>query len=219
MRVPALFWRALHARPLARPRRDAAGEAFDRRFGVDTCGIVPITHLGVVDPNWVHGQDYQAVGPSEFADALSSLNVACPDTVFIDLGAGKGRALMLAASRPFKQVIGVEISDELAAVAEKNLRIFETANPGATVTQVIRADAAAYRFPSEPLVVYLYNPFSVPVMQQVIANLNASVTARPRRVTVIYVRPELAEMWLLAPAFSLTVSHPRHQIYTTESRN
>ena len=44
--------------------------------------------------------------------------------VFLDLGAGKGRMLLAASRYPFRRVIGVELSDRLAAIARSNVAAF-----------------------------------------------------------------------------------------------
>src|SRR5438105_15577545 len=41
--------------------------------------------------------------------------------VFVDIGSGMGRVVLMAARRPFKRVIGIERSAELVEVARMNL--------------------------------------------------------------------------------------------------
>jgi SAM-dependent methyltransferase len=106
---------------------------------------------------------------------------------FIDLGCGKGRALLVAAKLGFKQVIGVEFAHELAETAKKNLEIL-----GITNAVVEHADAAEYHFPSGDIVVYLYNPFHKEVLQKVIENLKRSL---PKKVYVIYGIPACAALF------------------------
>src|SRR4029450_218589 len=52
--------------------------------------------------------------------ALRYLGVSDRDT-FVDFGCGKGRVVHQAARRPFRRVIGVEISPHLAEIARTNL--------------------------------------------------------------------------------------------------
>lgn len=85
-----------------------------------------------------------------------------PETfTFVDVGAGMGRVVMIASARPFRQVIGVEVSAALCETARDNLVRWRRKN-GAIACKdlrIVHADAATYRFPSGDLVVYLYNPF------------------------------------------------------------
>jgi predicted RNA methylase len=176
-----------------------------------------LSRLAVRERNWVYRFDYQAVEPFDMEALLQEFRIDYPATVFIDLGAGKGRVLMLAAKLPFKQIIGVEISVELIGIAAGNLRKFCACEEQTPPVELVRVDAASYRFPTDPLVVFLYNPFTVPVMQQVIENLAGSCCRVTRRVIVVYFRPELAEMWDYAPGFSLVKSAARFRIYDNKN--
>ena len=46
---------------------------------------------------------------------------AIEEVSFIDVGAGMGRAVLLAAELPFRRVVGVELNPTLARIARKNL--------------------------------------------------------------------------------------------------
>ena len=113
--------------------------------------------------------------------------------MFVDVGCGKGKTLMVAARLGFRSVVGVEFAPELAAIAAANIRKVGIGNAA-----VVEGDAAAFTFPDDPLVVYFYNPFSREVMQQVIANLARS---RAPRVYVVYKNPTYADVVLDASGF------------------
>jgi SAM-dependent methyltransferase len=151
---------------LARP------DEFDRTFGVETRLTVWRKRL----PGKADSADYEAVNPALFARALPHV----PRATFIDLGCGKGRALILAHQAGFRDLIGVEIAPRLLRAAKRNTRRL---NIRATL---LRADAAAYHFPDRPIVAFLYNPFGIPTLQAVIAKLRS----HPHPVHVIYVNPE-----------------------------
>lgn len=212
--LPLLIWRRLlHIQMQPGRELDPSGPEFDKHYGVDTGGVIPMAHFEVSDPNWIYGFGYQGVVPDELESVWPDLDIDYRNSVFIDLGSGKGRALMLASKKPFKRIIGVEISRELEAIASANLRIFGRQEQSAAVLELVCGDAANFEFPLDPLVLLLYNPFGTPIMRRVIANLIESLTAYPRPTVVIYVRPELAEMWDLVPGFSLVRSGPRLRIY------
>ncbi|MFT4582355.1 MAG: SAM-dependent methyltransferase [Gammaproteobacteria bacterium] len=215
--VPLICWSTVCGRGGARDHAiDPLGEAFDSRHGVDTTGIISLSALSIADPNWVYGLDYQPVEVFDFASLFAELAVDLPKTVFLDLGAGKGRAVLLASQLPFKQVVGVEISPELASIARSNVEKFARFKISDLQTEIVCSDVADIQVPLEPLVVYVYNPFTVPIMEQVIDNLINSVTQQPRRILVIYFRPELAEMWDYVAPFSLLRSTPRYRVYESQ---
>lgn len=212
--LPLVLWHIyVNAPAAAADWPDPTGIAFDRKYGVSTCGIIPVAELGAEAPNWVYGHDYQAVEVFDMQALLAEFRIDYSNTVFIDLGAGKGRVVMFASELPFKRLIGVEMSAELADIARNNLAIFAAARRDGRERTIMQDDAARFPLPQEPLVVFMYNPFSVPVMQAVIHNLTASARARPRRILVIYFRPELSEMWTFAPGFRLVGAGERYRIY------
>ena len=106
---------------------------------------------------------------------------------FIDLGSGKGRAVLLASLYPFRRVVGVEFSPELTEIARRNVNRFSHPAQRCRDIELRCEDAAAYEFPAEPALVYIYNSFEGPLMQRVLANLAASGTAHERRLLLLII--------------------------------
>jgi predicted RNA methylase len=211
--LPLIVWQAIFGEDRDRRWPDPSGRAFDVNHGVDTTGIIPLAALDVAEPSWVYGFDYQPVELVDFTALLAPFAIDTPATVFIDLGAGKGRVMMLASALPFKRIIGVEIAAELARIAVTNVSRYTQAQGSPTPWEIVRADAGEYRFPDSPLVIFMYNPFTAPIMRRVIDHLLASRDTVARRVIVIYVRPELDDMWAAAPGFREVARSDRYRIY------
>ena len=148
--------------------------------------------LGELDPEAIgpsleHATHYEPT-PVAQAEALLDLSpLAPPATTFVDLGAGMGRVVMLAARRPFRAVVGVEISPALAEIARENLASLRDPRRVATDVKIVRADASEYVIPRGDLVVFMYNPFRAPVMTEVLENLTAS--GEPREIVLLYHTP------------------------------
>ena len=142
-----------------------------------------------------------------------------------------GRAVFAAARFPFRQVIGVEISPALAAIAHDNVKSFRRAdaNNGAAETdgtkgaacglrcrdvRIVRGDAATFRFPAGPLVVYLYNPFDAVLLARVTARL-----AREQRseLAVLYHTPVERSVLEEHPLFELIAEEPFGVVYVRVS--
>src|SRR6202521_207455 len=108
---------------------------------------------------------YSAVAPSVFREACLRWRETLPSSAarveaytFVDVGAGKGRALLLAAELPFRKVIGVELNPELASIAQVNADQWNrVARPRAKI-RVLQQDATQFRWPHPPLLVFLNNP-------------------------------------------------------------
>jgi hypothetical protein len=133
----------------------------------------------------ISGAQYHASEPALFHEMLSALPVAADGFVFIDLGCGKGRALLMASDCPFRQIVGVELLEELNQAAQKNITGYRSERQKCFNIESICCDAREFTFPGGPLVLYLFNPFPDYVLRTVLENLRKSVEARPREVYVI----------------------------------
>ena len=60
---------------------------------------------------------------------------------------------------------------------------------------MITADATEVALPGDPLVIYLFNPFSRAVMSRVVNNVADSFRENPRRMVVAYFTPYDADLW------------------------
>jgi len=175
-----------------RARREVSD--FDRAHGVSTSAIVDPSELTVEGPSAAFGYRHQPSPPERFVEIIRSLPIRFEDFVFVDLGSGLGRALLLAAEFPFQRVVGVELSPELERTAQENLRRVTGRRPGCARVESILGDAATFALPDTPLVVYLYNPFDAPIVAAVVRNVEASLQSRPRPLFVIYYYPKFREI-------------------------
>jgi SAM-dependent methyltransferase len=166
-----------------------AGQRFDAEHGVTTEALV---FLGELDPEAVgpsieHATHYEPT-PVGQAEALLDASPLAPErATFVDLGAGMGRVVLLAARRPFRAVIGVEISPALVEIARENLASVRDPKRVARDVKIARADAGDYAFPRGDLVVFMYNPFHGPVLDDVLMNLRAA--GETREIVLLYHTP------------------------------
>jgi len=134
--------------------------------------------LGELDPEAIgdaiaDATHYEPTPVYECTALLRVIPGPLETSTFVDLGAGMGRVVMLASTRPFRQVIGVEVSAALCETARDNLVRWRRANDDVPCKdlRIVHADAAAYRFPSGDLVVYLYNPFGETTLRKITEQL------------------------------------------------
>ncbi|HTD38433.1 MAG TPA: class I SAM-dependent methyltransferase [Candidatus Limnocylindrales bacterium] len=150
-----------------------------------------LVFLGELDPDAVgpsleHATHYEPT-PVGQAEALLDASPLAPErATFVDLGVGMGRVVMLAARRPFRAVIGVEISPALVEIARENLATLHDPKRVVRDVKIVRADAAEYAFPRGDLVLFMYNPFHGPVFEAVVANVRALAD---REVVLLYHTP------------------------------
>jgi hypothetical protein len=168
---------------------------FDSEFGAFTRGDARLSKLSIVSRNRRFGVDYRGVDPEEFARGFFQLPIRHEDFVFIDLGSGKGRALLLAAKFPFRRLIGVEFARELHEIAAANVLNWRNPDGRCPEFHLHCMDASEFDFPREPLVVFLYNPFGSEVIARVAQRLRDSYAAYPRPVYVLYINPFRLQSW------------------------
>src|ERR1700760_2411871 len=99
---------------------------FDERFGVETSGL--LYDLPTGHPHDLYNNGYFAVAPSVFHAVIESLrqqlHLDLQHFDFVDIGSGKGRALLLATDYPFRKIVGIELSPELDRIARANVARF-----------------------------------------------------------------------------------------------
>jgi SAM-dependent methyltransferase len=140
------------------------------------------------------GHQYFPTEPWLFAEIIAALPIDFSRFTFIDLGSGKGRALLMAAEYGFHSIVGVEFMPALHRLAKANIRSFRARHAPRVPLHSFCVDARDYVFPLEPLVVYMYNPFPEPVLSSVLANLRKSDEQHPRPIYVAYRYPEFQEL-------------------------
>ena len=122
----------------------------------------------------------------EMLDALrQQIHSDFHDFVFLDLGSGKGRALLMASDYPFRRIVGVELLPALNHAAQENLSKYRSELQKCFALESICADAIDFPFPAEPTVLYLFNPFPEAGLQRMIANLEQSLREHSRAVYVL----------------------------------
>ena len=198
--VNARLGRALRERGLRYTLRAACRHAvamlgrwvdlhFDPAFGTETRGTVENAQMGdVKSANLARGIRYEPTQALPFRRVIRAARIPTGGG-FVDLGCGKGRALVLAALCGFKHVTGIDYSPSLCATAEKNLAFFRSRSRRSFRSRVVAMDAADYAFTREDTVVYLFNPFDSSVLAAVLARLRRSLEHHPRRVWIVYLNP------------------------------
>jgi len=202
--------------PRAKPKPAASLPAvhpFDQRHGTDTSGLIAGSVL-------VRGTDarvaeltaYYGIAPSILTGLLDHwLQRSAPPepierTVFLDVGAGKGRALLLASQLPFLRVEGIELNAELVRIAAANIERWQAdplAEPLAPIV-LHHADATTHPLPPEPILAFLFHPFERPVLRRFLQHVERHLTALPSppRFDLLYANAEHGSYLDRHPAFT-----------------
>ena len=168
---------------------------FDLQYGTDTRKRVYLKDLSDVDDERARlGNMYQAVSRLIFASVMRQLKArhayALERQIFLDLGCGKGRALILALNAGFREVIGVELSETLCGVCRSNVERYRRRRPGKGTARVVCADVSDYAIPDDVTFLFTFNSFGRPVFEKVFTQVDRTLQRNPRALTFVYVNPE-----------------------------
>lgn len=181
--------------------------------GVETSGLIPAGDLVTGHASDKHVTAYYGVAPSILRSLVALWLETKPKQAmsrysFVDIGAGKGRAILVASELPFRQVIGIELNPEMADIAQRNVDHWvathdadPTAKAHASV-RLVEQDALAYDFPRTPCLAFMFHPFEAPLMRKLLARMESQFAKRPGELDVLYVNAECASVFDRNPAFT-----------------
>jgi hypothetical protein len=191
---------------------------FDQMHGVDTSGLVPAKHLVTGHANDEHVTAYYGVAPSILRSLIAQWRETIPphpisSYTFIDIGAGKGRGLLVASELHFRRVIGIELNPALASIARQNVAHWisthsvDPTSPRLAPIEIFEQDVLDFDFPTTPLLLFLFHPFEAPVLRQLLRRIETRFAARLKRgpepaLDLIYVNAECANVLDRNPAFT-----------------
>ncbi|HEY1903134.1 MAG TPA: class I SAM-dependent methyltransferase [Terracidiphilus sp.] len=167
---------------------------FDTKFGVRTSGLVAGRHLKTGHQHDRHATAYYGVAPSVLHALVkrwqkTGLAAATSQTTFVDLGAGMGRAVLLASQLGFKAVVGVELHPTLAKIAQNNVSLWRAAGRERAPIQLVEADAVEFVLPSGPVLVFMFNPFGAAVLRRLLKRWQV-LDRRAAPLDILYVNNE-----------------------------
>jgi SAM-dependent methyltransferase len=168
---------------------------FDVKNGVQTSGLIPGRLLKTGHRHDRHSTAYFGVAPSVVRALLERWQKSRPcgpveQFAFVDVGAGMGRAMLLAAEYPFRKVEGIELNPILVGIARRNAAKWRTAGRARAPMRITCGDAVENRWPKGPCLVLLFNPFGASVLRGLLKRLTAVFSDRPGQLDLLYVNHE-----------------------------
>jgi hypothetical protein len=206
----AALWEFLRDSTPERRRQRYGDVGFDWDHRVDTTGAAVGWRDRLLGAFHSPYQPTEADLFHEMFEALrEQTHLDFHDFVFVDLGSGKGRTLLMASDYPFRRICGVELLPALHRSAAENVRKYHSESQKCFALESLCADATEFSFPAEPTLLYLFNPLPESGLRKVIANLEKSLRSHPREVYVLYHNPLLEEV--LSQSSSLRKLGGTHQ--------
>jgi len=180
---------------------------FDLEFGVRTSGLIAGRHLGSGHQHDRYATAYYAIAPSVFREMISRWRRLAPpapltDYTFVDMGAGMGRAMLLASEFPFRAVLGVELNPALARIAARNLTLWRKSGRSRAPLRIFCGEAADLDpLPAGPCLLFLFNPFGAPVLRRVLSRWSRAFSRRNGDLDILYVNNEQEHVFSAFPGF------------------
>jgi len=169
----------------------------DRKLNVETSKLVKISDLNEkIDFTGYDIDELYSATPTMLFNLLH-WPITSDDkdyATYVDIGCGKGRALLKGMKIGFKNLIGVEFVPSIANQATENIQKIFDKNILETKCKIVCQDIRAYKYPDTNLVIYLYNPFDPVVFKGFLDNLLNDLQANPRKTTLIYYHPHCHDL-------------------------
>jgi hypothetical protein len=159
------------------------------KYDIHTNVVISSSALGLANPEH---HDYGASDWRHLRKVIERLGLQHESHTFVDFGAGLGRVLIVAGGFPFDRVIGVELSRELASLAQQNLTRARRKLVCKDV-RVVNTDAAQFTIEPEMSIFYFFNPFHGQTLQIVLNAIHRSLTSSPRVARIICRLPPTSE--------------------------
>ncbi|MFT5701027.1 MAG: SAM-dependent methyltransferase [Desulforhopalus sp.] len=158
---------------------------FDQLHGTQTftrqsCQVS--NSIAIEDLCWGYGP----TNPDFFREIIAAVPVNLSTYSFIDVGAGKGMALMLASEFGFNEMVGVELSPHLIESGKINIQRYNYSTKKTVKPSWIQADILDWPIPSKDSLFFFNNPLPGDIALQAIHRLEEAVANTESRLIIAY---------------------------------
>jgi SAM-dependent methyltransferase len=184
-----------------RGRRESI-HPIDRALGIETSIRLRRVGLSSGSDKDALSVGYHGSAPSIVRKSLDTIGVGS-DSVFIDLGCGKGRAMVVAADYPFRSIVGIELSPLVVDVARRNIGKLRPKARWGDRMSIIEGDATKPAIPdAAEMVLYFAHSFKRPLVETLAVHLASEMTAFPaRKLWFVYYNPVYHDIFDRAPGW------------------
>jgi hypothetical protein len=164
---------------------------FDGKYGTETSPVIYQYELPekISVERYEHAQKYTPSpigGVNAALETLIEFDIRYADFVFIEVGCGMGRNLLLASHFPFKRLVGIELSSYLYQIASSNLGKYTAPGIQCTHSELTCINALDFSFPEENMILFLYEPFSSETAERFFKKLELFVRGRDNKIILIF---------------------------------
>lgn len=149
---------------------------FETLRGLDIVKYIESNELGLSENE---GYRYEYTKTKYLRKAFKDLHITTIDSI-IDIGSGKGCALIEFSKYPFRKNSGVEYSESLHVICKNNLKKLKIKNVDLfCMNSVDFKNFEVYNY------IYFFNPFPESVFIQVLNNLISSFINSKKKINII----------------------------------
>jgi|CXWL01.1.fsa_nt_gi SAM-dependent methyltransferase len=218
MSILGKFRDLLRGNDMQRFSKRAASDnaAFDAKYAVDTALDIPLAGYDVdVGAELESGTwFYQCVHEGVLRSIIEAFAADAAEYEFVDIGSGKGKALLVASTYPFRRVRGVEFSPQLHETATRNIAAFGSAGP--VKCEDVRSYCLDAREVSDfgaNTLVFMFNPLSAVPMEQFVRRIEAEAQASGASMIIAYLAPRARRPLDESKVFACLLDSARLVVY------
>lgn len=123
--------------------------------------------------------------PYSVLERLANSEYIGKSNVLLDYGCGKGRVDFYMSYQTRCKSIGIEYNERIFYMAEEN----QANAVSGRRTEFVMTDATVYQVPETVDRCYFFNPFSIEILQKVLARITESYYANPRELLLFFYYP------------------------------
>jgi len=129
---------------------------------------------------------YAAINHDFFREIIRSIPVELSKYTFVDIGSGKGAAVLMASEFPFQRLVGVELSADLVEISKNNVLKFNASTGKTLSPDWIQGDFFKWVIPKHPKLFFFNNPFPSDLTLDAIRRLESALIEHPRPALLVF---------------------------------
>jgi glycosyltransferase involved in cell wall biosynthesis/16S rRNA G966 N2-methylase RsmD len=188
---------------------------FDLRFRTDTRSKVSSSILVSQGSN-NSSEPYQGTNFTILKSIFSTLSekIDLKNSHMVDYGSGMGRVLLSGLYYGINKVEGVEFDWDLHAHCIDNANRFcQSQQISGDRIKCHCEDAQLFKIPKGVNIFFLYNPFSSPVIDEVVSNIATHAETQDQDIIVVYVNPVFRKVFIEKKFILLENSSEEYDLY------
>lgn len=123
--------------------------------------------------------------PYRVLERLANSGLLRKGDTLLDYGTGKGRVCFYLSYQTRCKSVGIEYDERIYKAAQEN----QNHAVSGTRTSFVMTCAENYPVPAEATKCYFFNPFSVEILQKVLARIQESYYENPREIELFFYYP------------------------------